>query len=131
MMDAYFDLSERVLIGDVDGGREGQALLERFFPIAPGETTGPRTSGGGEASGKREGITADAEAELRPGEGYRMYRGHDVGGTMSEEWAAVVGRGARWTGVTVDVMSAVVETYERRLARWRPAADVIVANNRV
>ncbi|KAG6869271.1 hypothetical protein C0993_000024 [Termitomyces sp. T159_Od127] len=125
MMDAYLDFSERVLIGDGDGGRDGQ-VLERFFPLVPREAR--QRAGVGDALGEREATSADVAAELRPGEGYRMYRAHDAGGTMGKEWAAVVGRGARWTGVSVEAMSAVVETYERRLARWRPrAADVISA----
>ncbi|KAG6873762.1 hypothetical protein C0995_011581 [Termitomyces sp. Mi166 len=126
MMDAYVNFSERVLIGEGDGGR---VVLDRFFPVVP-RVTEQRASGGF-ASEQREAIVADAEAGMRPGEGYRMYRGQDVGGTMGESWAAVVGRGARWTGVRVETMSAVVETYERRLARWSRPADVIIANNRV
>ncbi|KAG5342538.1 hypothetical protein C0989_000666 [Termitomyces sp. Mn162] len=125
MIDAYFDFSERVLIGNGDGGRERNVVLERFFPVVPGMTE--QRAGDGMLSGQREGVV-DVEGAMGPGEGYRMYRGHDVGGTMGREWAAVVGRGARWTGVGVEAMSAVVESYERRLARWRPrAADVIAS----
>ncbi|KAG6821628.1 hypothetical protein H0H93_000137 [Arthromyces matolae] len=107
MIDAYLDFSERVLIGNGDGSRKGGNLLERFFPIKMSQHEGHS----GVASGQNEAIVADAVQGMRPGEGYRIYRAHDVGGTMSAEWATVIGRAARWTQVSVEAMSAVVETF--------------------
>ncbi|KAG6911180.1 hypothetical protein DXG01_003047 [Tephrocybe rancida] len=77
MMDAYLDFSERVLIGDGDGGRAeaeaeglyGRAVLERFFAVSRvGDREGRRASG--VASQRLEAIVAQEEDGMRPGEGY-------------------------------------------------------------
>ena len=63
-------------------------------------------------------MMADEESqELRPGEGYRVYRARDVCGTVVEEYRAVIGRAARWVGVSEEYLAGVVERYERRLMR--------------
>lgn len=54
----------------------------------------------------------------KPGEGYTIYNTQDVLGTVPEDYALVVGRAARWTGVDEEYIYGVVERYERRLVRW-------------
>ncbi|GLB33896.1 hypothetical protein LshimejAT787_0107800 [Lyophyllum shimeji] len=115
MMDEYLAFSERVLIG----GKNGDAVLERFFPVSRRESHGDKTETKA-ARPLRATLAEDEESfeGLRPGEGYRIYRAGDVEGTMAEEYGAVVGRAARWSGVGEAYLCGVVETYERRLVRW-------------
>ncbi|KAG5648986.1 hypothetical protein DXG03_000335 [Asterophora parasitica] len=112
MMDEYLGFSSRVLIGE----GSGDAVLERYFPIARGDV-----HRGGEIESKSwrplEATVEDGSG-LRPGEGYRMYRARDVEGTMASEYGAVVRRGAQWAGVSVSDLGGVVEAYERRATRW-------------
>ncbi|KAG6829602.1 hypothetical protein H0H92_004071 [Tricholoma furcatifolium] len=121
MIDVYLELSERVLIG---GEVQGKAVLEQFFPFGGvGIDAGEKSKGG--ARQRLEAIVADQEG-MRPGEGYRVYRARDVGGGVSVEWESVLKRGAEWTGVSVDLLAAVVESFDHRIIRWRPRpADVI------
>ena len=63
-------------------------------------------------------MMADEESqELRPGEGYRVYRSRDVCGTMAEEHRVVIMRAARWVRVPEEYLAGVVERYERRVMR--------------
>ncbi|KAG6857092.1 hypothetical protein H0H87_009653 [Tephrocybe sp. NHM501043] len=130
-IDAYLDFSQRVLIGDGDGGRvgdadglKGRSVLERFFEVAKRKDVGH--GGKGDVASRRQlkAIIAQDEGGMRPGEGYRIYRARDVGGTVDSDWAAVLGRGARWTGINVDDLAGVVEAYERRLHRRSRDGDV-------
>ncbi|KAF8076486.1 hypothetical protein FPV67DRAFT_1558944 [Lyophyllum atratum] len=115
MMDEYLAFSERVLTG----GREEDAVLERFFPVSKKGGHGDKMAT--QASRPlRATMVEDEESGkgLRPGEGYRIYRARDVEGKMETEYGAVVGRAARWAGVSVEHMGGIVETYERRVGRW-------------
>ena len=68
--------------------------------------------------GGQQAMVADAGSqELRPGEGYRVYRARDVCGTVVEEYRAVIGRAARWVGVSEEFLAGVVERYEGRVVR--------------
>lgn len=60
---------------------------------------------------------------LRPGESHKIYYAHDILGSVSEEYALVVGRAARWCGVGDEVIYAVVERFERRLLWWKKKKD--------
>jgi RNA polymerase I-specific transcription initiation factor RRN7 len=64
------------------------------------------------------GIFVEATEELRPGEGYRMYNCRDRFGILPSDYSIMIERGARWVGVSVEILNGVVETYERRLDRW-------------
>jgi len=64
-----------------------------------------------------------AVAALRPGESHKIYYAHDVLGSVSEEYALVVDRAARWCGVGDEVICAVVERFERRFLRWKEKKD--------
>lgn len=67
-----------------------------------------------------EGATVTA---LRPGESHKIYYAHDILGSVSEEYALVVERAARWCGTGDDVICAVVERFERRFLRWKKKKD--------
>jgi len=56
---------------------------------------------------------------LKPGEEYRIWNGRDVLGTLPDEYEMVVGRGARWVGVSIEYLNGLVEKYEKRIARGR------------
>ena len=60
---------------------------------------------------------------LRPGESHKIYYAHDVLGSVSEEYALVVERAARWCGVGDEVIYAVAERFERRFLRWKKKKD--------
>jgi hypothetical protein len=62
-------------------------------------------------------------AVLRPGESYKIYHAHDVLGSVSEEYALIVERAARWCGVEEETIYAVVERFERRLLMWKKKKD--------
>ena len=58
-------------------------------------------------------------AVLRPGESHKIYRSHDILGSVSKEYGLVVERAARWCGVGDEVIYATVERFERRFLRWK------------
>jgi hypothetical protein len=60
---------------------------------------------------------------IRPGESYKIYHAHDVLGSVSEEYALIVERAARWCGIEEETIYAVVERFERRLLRWKKKKD--------
>ncbi|KIM46103.1 hypothetical protein M413DRAFT_16851 [Hebeloma cylindrosporum] len=55
------------------------------------------------------------ESGKRAGESYKIWHARDVDGTLGSEWAKVVMRGARVTGVENEYLGGVVEQLERRL----------------
>jgi len=57
------------------------------------------------------------EQTRRPGESYAIYSAHDLLGTLPEEFGTVIGRAAQWPGVSNGDLCAVIERFERRLAR--------------
>ncbi|TCD69659.1 hypothetical protein EIP91_006676 [Steccherinum ochraceum] len=59
----------------------------------------------------------DAHAR-RPGHAYAVYSSSDILGTVPEDYEVVIERAAKWTGVGEELIHTVVETLERRLARW-------------
>jgi len=67
-----------------------------------------------------EGATVTA---LRPGESHKIYYAHDILGSVSEEYALVVERAARWCGIGDEVICTVVERFERRFLRWKKKKD--------
>lgn len=67
-----------------------------------------------------EGVTSTV---LRPGESYKIYRAHDILGSVSEEYALIVERAARWCGIEDEMVYAVVERFERRLLCWKKRKD--------
>ena len=64
-----------------------------------------------------------ATAALRPGESYKIYYARDILGSVSEEYALVVERAARWCGIEDETIYAVVERFERRFLRWKKKKD--------
>jgi RNA polymerase I-specific transcription initiation factor RRN7 len=54
---------------------------------------------------------------LLPGQVYSIYNSRDVAGTLPHALDLIVGRAARWVGVSEDYLCAVVWRYEKRLAR--------------
>jgi hypothetical protein len=60
---------------------------------------------------------------LCPGESHKIYYAHDILGSVSEEYALVVERAARWCGVGDEVIYTVVERFERRFLRWKKKKD--------
>jgi hypothetical protein len=67
-----------------------------------------------------EGVTSTV---LHPGESYKIYYAHDVLGSVSDEYALVVERAARWCGVEDEMIYAVVERFERRFLWWKKKKD--------
>ena len=53
----------------------------------------------------------------RAGEGYFIYRAHDILGTVDDELGLVVRRASLWAGVSEDDLLEMVERFERRLVR--------------
>lgn len=92
----------------------GDATSERYFGL--GETE--RKGRGGTKKGKEislGGGTEVMESGKRAGESYKIWHARDVDGTLGSEWAKVVMRGARVTGVENEYLGGVVEQLERRL----------------
>lgn len=55
---------------------------------------------------------------LRPAENYTIWNSRDVFGTLADDYAAVLGRAAKWIRIGEAYLSGVVELYERRFVRW-------------
>ena len=53
----------------------------------------------------------------RPGEGYVIFSGEDVEGSLPEDYSKVLARAARWAGVREEMLAGQVVRYERRLRR--------------
>jgi RNA polymerase I-specific transcription initiation factor RRN7 len=64
-----------------------------------------------------------ASTVLHPGESYKIYYGHDILGTVSEEYKLIVERAARWCGVEDERIYGVVERFERRFLWWKKKKD--------
>jgi RNA polymerase I-specific transcription initiation factor RRN7 len=67
-----------------------------------------------------DGTTATVHCS---GESHKIYYAHDILGSVSEEYALVVERAARWCGVGDEVIYTVVERFERRFLRWKKKKD--------
>jgi RNA polymerase I-specific transcription initiation factor RRN7 len=63
-------------------------------------------------------IMKEGEGALHPGESYTIYSSRDVSGTLPDKYELIIGRAARWVGVSDDHLCAVVERFERRLMSW-------------
>ncbi|KAF9652177.1 hypothetical protein BDM02DRAFT_3089587 [Thelephora ganbajun] len=112
-LDEFLDFcAEKALVNIRDGNGERRARLARQQthqmpqlpaqdPVEPALTEGTTTT------------------ILRPGESYKIYYAHDILGSVSEEYALVVERAARWCGVGDEVIYTVVERFERRFLRWK------------
>jgi hypothetical protein len=86
-LDKYFALDDIRQMGEKEGWRECAAL--------PGR--------------------GSEDCKLRTGEGYSIYAGRDVLGTLCEEMEIVCGRVCRWIGVKEEYVYGVVERFERRV----------------
>jgi RNA polymerase I-specific transcription initiation factor RRN7 len=60
----------------------------------------------------------EGEDALHPGQLYTIYSSRDVSGTLPDRHELIIGRAARWVGVSDDHLCAVVERFERRLMSW-------------
>lgn len=112
MMDEYLDFCERALLPETDDENE-DSLLKRYFPLSK-KPTDVRGEPGKEHDRQLGAMMAE-RGGLRTGEGYRMYSSGDKYGTLPRDYEVVIGRGARFVGVRVEILNGVVETYERRL----------------
>ncbi|KAF8195802.1 hypothetical protein K438DRAFT_1586954 [Mycena galopus ATCC 62051] len=114
-VDEYLSFCERALVGPAN---ERAGLLERFFPLPEPQTVLPKAVNG-DGEGVRAELRAtrlpDREEEtMRPGEEYAFDEGE-----MSDQYAAIVSRAARWVGVRDEYLRRVTATYERRFqAGW-------------
>ena len=114
-MDDYIEFCRKALLGE----DVGSSIVDSWFPLeVSAEGAGVDVEVEGEVRGRHCGTMVGAEG-LRPGEGYRMYKSSDVFGTVGDEdYELVIWRGSSWVGVSVEFLSGVLETYERRLSRW-------------
>lgn len=108
------DMTDMYMVGKED------RVLERYFPLEERLDPVVGASRTEEREIRRLHATMLGEGgdSLRPGEGYGLYHGRDVLGTLPREMEAVVGRAAGVVGVEALVVVGVVETYSRRLVRW-------------
>jgi RNA polymerase I-specific transcription initiation factor RRN7 len=115
------EFCQHALVGQEQQGRADD-IARDHFPIkhyARGEATAeaarsPRPSLG--AGKLASGLTE--EKRPRPGEDHSIWNSRDVFGTLAKEYAAVVGWGGKRVGIGAGYLGAVVEAYERRIARW-------------
>jgi RNA polymerase I-specific transcription initiation factor RRN7 len=68
---------------------------------------------------ERLGRIVPVDEGLRPGERHVVYNSRDVGGSLPEEYEAIIGRAAIWAGVGDQYLCGVVEQFERRIMRWQ------------
>ncbi|KAJ7094679.1 hypothetical protein B0H15DRAFT_775984 [Mycena belliarum] len=127
-VDEYLGFCERALIGGANGKRlllgflrwltDGAAdtdILERYFPLRASKGAQPEISLTRETRElQATELQQDGDKELQPGMEYPVWHSDEMAG----EYAAVVGRGARWVGVGTEYVDAVVGHYERRVWRW-------------
>ncbi|KAG7096862.1 hypothetical protein E1B28_004270 [Marasmius oreades] len=122
-IDRYFSFCEHALLApNVD--RDGDKFLASYFPLTFEERQQQSLSlGTAEKREERQRLSAtqiasEDDTRIRPGQSYVIYHARDSLGMMSEEMEIVTTRGARWVGVSEDLLCGVVERYERRLVRW-------------
>lgn len=110
------DCAQIILLSDLQ--LTERRILDEYFPLTT--TRGERQPRAAEKTERRHAIMVEEdEAEgLRPGEHYMIYNTQDVLGAVPEDYAFVVRHAADWTGVDEEYIYGVIETYERRLARW-------------
>jgi len=116
-LDEYLPFCERALVGARSDSTEDG--LDRHFPLKGGQQAGRDESATEtDRKGLRATVMREEEKRLLPGEGYRIYNSRDMLGSVPEDYAVIIRRGARWVGVEDEYLAGVLEKYERRVGRW-------------
>ncbi|KAF8974480.1 hypothetical protein BDZ97DRAFT_1935346 [Flammula alnicola] len=115
-MDDYIKFCETVLIGQ---GTDGDAALERYFPVRQTDSKGGLDEVDGGMYGRGLRGMEVAEEGLRAGAEYKIWNWRDVDGTMEREYGGVVSRAAVVVGVSIEYLGGVMSKYERRIVHSR------------
>lgn len=101
-------------------------VLDEFFPLPELGLGSPfgererqsRPSGDDPHKAMSATRTREGSSELRSGQSFLIYSSQDILGALPDDYAKLVQRASRWTGVDDNYILGVVERYERRLVRW-------------